>query len=230
MMNNRLINKAFSILQFASDLHLERGYKRDIIPLKPCLVLAGDIGYPNQNSYKQFLLGMSHKFDKVFVISGNHEFDNLTNPFSIEPVEYQIRNICALRNNLFYLQKSQHVIDDADNIILAGCTLFSELPKSKNDYHYEHTLWLRKITKENKNNNYVIATHHCPHVSLLTRKYYNFVPRYFASNQKEVFSRDNVFMWLYGHSHDNVNAMMDNTLFMTNQYGGYKYPIKNYRK
>jgi len=89
-MNNRLINKSFSLLQFSSDIHLERGYKRDIIPIKPYLVLAGDIGYPNQDSYKQFLLGMSHKFDKVFVISGNHEFDSLSNPFCIKIVEIEI--------------------------------------------------------------------------------------------------------------------------------------------
>ena len=104
IMNNRLITKAFSVLQFASDLHLERGYKRDIIPKKPYLILTGDIGYPKQDSYKQFVLRMSDNFDKVFIISGNHEFDNLLNPYNINPIENKIRNICDMRNNLFFLQ------------------------------------------------------------------------------------------------------------------------------
>jgi len=223
---NRLMLKSSSLLQIASDLHLEIGFKRIIKPYKPFLILAGDIGYPSQTIYKDFILDMSSMFDKVFILSGNHEFDTLTNHFDISPIELRIKNICEMRNNLFYLQKTEHTIDEQDNIVLAGCTLFSELPKSKNSYHLDHSKWLQNITEQNKN--YIIATHHCPHISFITKKFRNVAPRYFTSDQSHIFRKDNVFMWIFGHTHDNVNLIKDNTLFTTNQYGKFIYPITNY--
>ena len=213
-----LISKTKSILQYASDLHLERGLKRHITPTKPFLLLGGDIGYPRQESYKNFLFKVSSDFDKVFILSGNHEFDLSINPYNINPTEEIIINICNMRNNLYYLQKNEHIIDESENIVLAGCTLFSELPKSKNSYHNDHSTWLDNITK-NSNKNYVIATHHCPHIKLLAKKYINFIPRYFASDQSNIFMRNNVFMWIYGHSHFNFDYTMQNTFFTCNQYG-----------
>lgn len=224
---NQLIRKSSSLLQVASDLHLEIGFKRFIKAHKPFLLLAGDIGYPSQSSYKDFMLDMSSIFDKVFILSGNHEFDGYSD---LSIVETDIKNICEMRNNLFYLQKTEHTIDEQNKIVLAGCTLFSELPKIKNEYHLDHSTWLQNITKENKDKNYIIVTHHCPHVSLITKKFRNFIPKYFTSDQSEIFIRDNVFMWIFGHTHDNVNIIKDNTLFYTNQYGKFDDPIKNYKE
>lgn len=226
---NRLILKSSSLLQIASDLHLEIGFKRIIKPHKPFLILAGDIGYPSQTNYKDFMLDMSGMFDKVFILSGNHEFDTLKDRSDISPTELRIKNICEMRNNLFYLQKTEHTIDEQDNIVLAGCTLFSELPKTKNSYHLDHSIWLHKITEQNKSKNYIIATHHCPHVSLIKTKFRNFIPKYFTSDQSHIFRKDNVFMWIFGHTHDNVNILKDNTFFVTNQYGKFEHPIRNFK-
>ena len=88
---NRLISKANSLLQYSSDLHLEKGFKRIIYPSKPYLVLAGDIGYPDDITYKNFLFEMSFLFDKVFVISGNHEFDKLLDKSELFPIEEKIK-------------------------------------------------------------------------------------------------------------------------------------------
>ena len=53
---NRLISKANSLLQYSSDLHLEKGFKRTIRSNKPILILCGDIGYVHEKSYEEFLL------------------------------------------------------------------------------------------------------------------------------------------------------------------------------
>ena len=76
-MNNTIL-KSISLIQYVSDLHLEKKINnRSIIAKKPYLILAGDIGYPFQNNYKNFLLHMSYIFNKVFLIAGNHEYDLL---------------------------------------------------------------------------------------------------------------------------------------------------------
>ena len=68
-MKDKLINK---LLQYVSDLHLEKGFKRNIIPKKPNLILGGDIGYVFKKSYEEFLLyKISPNFEKVFILSGN---------------------------------------------------------------------------------------------------------------------------------------------------------------
>ena len=55
MLNN--IRKTF---QFASDLHLEKGFQnRFINPKAPILILVGDIGNPFDISYKKFLIEKS---------------------------------------------------------------------------------------------------------------------------------------------------------------------------
>lgn len=228
-MNNNLINKTRSILQYASDIHLEKGFKRNITPSKPFLVLNGDIGYPRENSYKHFLLEMSFLFDKVFVLAGNHEFCDRR--ISYDDTEISIKNTCNMRNNLIYLQKSRHLIDEKDNIFIAGCTLFSEFPLSKQPIHINHSKWLADLVTSDKSQNYVIATHHCPHINLLLGGNYKFFnPKYFASDQTIVFENRNVFMWIYGHSHYNKEITMKNTLFTTNQYGKFEYPLANYNK
>ena len=62
--------------KYVSDLHLEKNHIRKIVANKPNVILAGDIGYPKEESYKKFIHDISYKFEKVFVISGNHEYDN----------------------------------------------------------------------------------------------------------------------------------------------------------
>ena len=228
-MNINLLKKTRSILQYASDIHLEKGFQRNITPHKPFLVLNGDIGYPHENSYKHFLLEMSFFFDKVFIIPGNHEFDDRT--ISYDDTEISIKNICNMRNNLIYLQKSRYLIDKKDNIFIAGCTLFSEFPLSKQPIHINHSKWLIDLVKSNKSDNYVITTHHCPHINLLLGGNYKFFnPKYFASDQTNVFENRNVFMWIYGHSHYNKEITMKNTLFTTNQYGKYEHPLMKYKQ
>ena len=65
------------------------------------------------------------KFEKVFYISGNHEYyQNKKNPKSMKQIEDIIREICDNYDNLFYLQNEYY---DLENIRIVGSTLWSEI-------------------------------------------------------------------------------------------------------
>lgn len=68
--------------QILSDLHLEVGqqYSSFEIPTSaPFLILAGDIGrLIDYHSYLAFLALHTRRFEKVFLILGNHEFYGLS--------------------------------------------------------------------------------------------------------------------------------------------------------
>jgi len=229
MKNSMLLNKVLRNIQYVSDIHLEKGFKRYITPKKPFLILSGDIGYPSDNNYKTFLLDMSKYFDKVFIISGNHEYDNVTIK-DMDKVDKNIENICEMRHNLFYLQKQTHLLCAENNISLAGCTYWSTLPFPKRHFHNDHKNWINNLIETNKNNNYIVATHHCPSFDCLNKLNNKNTHYYFASSNEKIFDNDNLLMWIYGHSHINKNFFIKNTFVTSNQYGSFIKPCSNYKK
>ena len=221
-------DKLKNIFQYVSDLHLERGFKRNIIAKTPNLILGGDIGYVFQDSYEDFLINKtSPYFDRVFVISGNHEYDTFKKDFYL--VDERIENICSKRNNLFYLQKKAFQLSEKDNISLLGCTLWSSLPKLKLELHVDHKLWISNMLFENPHINYVVATHHCPLFECVGKKYYNTTTNYFASDQSELVSSSNVIQWIHGHSHKNRDFLYKNKWIVSNQYGRFEKPCVGYK-
>ena len=212
-------------LQYISDLHLEKGFKRVIKPSKPYLLLGGDIGYPEKENYKNFLLEMSSQFDKVFILTGNHEYDEINNYKHYE-IEDRIKNICNMRNNLFYLQKDVHKLED---IYIAGCTLWSSLPKSKTKYHLDHVKWLKNTLETNPEKKFIVATHHCPLYECLNIKYEQTKHNYFASNQSEIIKLKNMSAWIYGHSHIHKDINIYGKWIVSNQYGSYLDPLYGFK-
>ena len=102
---------ALQSIQYISDIHLEflhieavESIIRKIIPIDPIMVLAGDIGNPfsKNNYYEKFIEEMSKKFEKVFLISGNHEYYHN----NIDMVEEKIKTVTSKYNNVTYLQNS----------------------------------------------------------------------------------------------------------------------------
>ena len=63
------MNKLTSLLQYVSDIHLERGFKRNIYPKKPFILLGGDIGYPQENNYKELELDLINGGNSKLILS-----------------------------------------------------------------------------------------------------------------------------------------------------------------
>ena len=104
-------------LQFVSDLHIEKGFKRELKVSKPFLLLGGDIGHVDTFTYKRFLFNTSYYFEKVFVLKGNHEYNDFKNKYYIDE---SIRELCSMRNNLIYLQNDTYTLCPDRNIDIAS--------------------------------------------------------------------------------------------------------------
>ena len=178
-------------------------------------------------SYQNFLLDISSYFDKVFLIAGNHEYHNNT---KLEIINQKIENICAQRNNLFFLNRKSHLINSDENIYISGCTLWAKQPFSKRFHHEKDTKWLFDEISLNKEKYFVIATHHCPYHLCIPYKYSDKSSNYFYSNQTKILKNENVLMWIHGHTHYNRDFNVHDTWVLSNQYGYFQHPNKNYFK
>lgn len=184
--------------QLISDLHLEFGIFRKITKCAEYLILAGDIGYPEQDIFKQFLTDQSKMFNKVFYVSGNHEYyQNWKRNIQIKSIDETNAiikdDIKKCGNNIFFLNNDFYDLDD--DVRIVGSTLWTNiLPNSKsiNDsfeiYSDQDTLvnddYLNKLYKnnveylenqikitKNLNKKMVIITHHLPSYQLILEKY-----------------------------------------------------------
>eukprot|EP01088_Endostelium_zonatum_P006186 TRINITY_DN18292_c0_g1_i1.p1 TRINITY_DN18292_c0_g1~~TRINITY_DN18292_c0_g1_i1.p1 ORF type:complete len:338 (-),score=83.09 TRINITY_DN18292_c0_g1_i1:299-1312(-) len=112
--------------QMISDIHLEFG-QVDLLPEIPVcsrvLCLLGDIGYPNSESYQEFLKQQADRFEHVIVIAGNHEYYKQK---SHSLTDELIQQTCNSRPNLHFLNKSTF---ELDGVLFLGCTLWPSIPK-----------------------------------------------------------------------------------------------------
>jgi hypothetical protein len=70
----------------------------------------------------------------------------------------------------------------------------------------------------------IIITHHMPSYDLITPKYKkNMYNQCFASDCSKLFN-NKIKLWIYGHTHDPNDAIINNIRFVCNPYG---YPSEN---
>jgi len=104
-------------IQYFSDLHLEFFTQKKLDKLfkiiekkASILALCGDIGYPEQLLYEQFLSRLSAMdYKKIFIISGNHEYYKMEKMEKMEnsriqrtmiQTENKIKEICSRYSNV----------------------------------------------------------------------------------------------------------------------------------
>lgn len=223
--------------QLISDIHLENlsvsDYSSLISPIVETIILAGDIGYPYEDSYSSFLEYCSQNWKYVILILGNHEFYNDEYSQTIKLVS----DICNKLDNVHFLNRN---IVDIDGIRIAGCTLWSQIPvkytgqimQSISDYHcivkdgyrlsIPDTNQMHEIDRDwlfsLKDGADIIVTHHPPSMKGTSKPEYEF-----ANNRpiNHVFGTNLDYSiiphkyWIYGHTH--YNGRYDTLI--TNQYG-----------
>lgn len=232
-------------IQYISDIHLEFLSKiPKINSVGDVLVLAGDIGYPFSDIYKDFLIDVNNKFKKVFLITGNHEFYIIgkNKSHTMEEIDDKIKLIILDYNlaNISYLDDSYK---DYEGFRFCGATLWSQIIDRQflnNDMTMIKDMSV-DFRNELFNNSYefinsvitesnlpiIMITHHLPSYDLInpvyrTEEYMNFRQCY-ASNCDKLF-KDPIKIWIFGHTHKECNKEINGIKFLCNPVG---YPDEN---
>jgi predicted phosphodiesterase len=243
---------SFMKIHFWSDIHSEF-LKTDIeqfLDIKgDVLVLAGDIGDPSSERYKQFITRLSNNFNQIFLIAGNHEYyqdlDQLL--FTLEfdqvktmiEVENEMNIFCKSLPNVKFLQKETYMYRD---VLFMGCTLWSScntsdtsLTKYINDFrkipnmsfekfnklHTDHSEWLRNKLSESKDIKKIVITHHIPTFKLMDKKYKDHPLNSFFYSELDFINKAD--FWICGHSHTANSIKINNCLCVLNPLG---YPVE----
>jgi predicted phosphodiesterase len=234
-------------IQYLSDLHLEyyRGsvpkvdrLLQKIIPIAPICVLAGDIGYPFDETYAHFLQGIAKKFEQVVLIHGNHEYYQVhgNKGRSMEEIIEKTREICFKLPNVHFLTDSWW---DYNGTRFIGSTLWSELNDPLylvsdaqmigefsvplwNELHATHKQWLDCAITEAETDGMkaVVVTHHLPSMEFVAAKWrgigeYN---QCFASACDPLI-RSPVVVWIYGHTHEPSDMVYQGVRCVANPIG-----------
>ncbi len=212
-------------VQYISDIHLEFLNVQQINKIKKSieknsdpniLILAGDIGNPYKEHYTDFLSTMNQRFNKVFLVAGNHEYYGN----NVDATNDKIKSICDSLANTTFLNNSY---EDYSGIRWIGTTLWTEIRDSMytiNDMNYIKDFnvernnklhgisrdFLEEIIKEGNSKN-VIITHHLPIYNLTDKRFrrvpYSNYSDSFNANLDGFILKNNLKIkaWFYGHTH-----------------------------
>jgi len=239
-------------IQILSDLHLEVGqqYASFNFPASaPFLLLAGDIGrLIDYEGYLYFLSAQVSRYQKVFLVLGNHEFYGLDYESGLE----QAQRLAAEPNLAagFVLLNRTRWDDPDSRLTIIGCTLWSAIPedaydlvRSKisdykkidgwtpqrhNEAHYEEVTWLReevaKLTsdqEEVRGRQLLVATHHAPCMEGTSRPEHSANPwtPAFATDLVDEPAWNGVKIWVFGHTHFSTDFLRNGIRLVANQRG-----------
>lgn len=234
-------------IQYASDLHLEFGVnsvflrKNPLIPKGEILILAGDIGYFDDDDFIRhpFWDWASDNFERVIVIPGNHE---LYKSFDINALHdgWQLK----IRDNVEYVYNKVIALDDKTDLIAS--TLWSRIhpgdafytEKAVSDFYRirngkyrlswerfndEHFLCLRFVEQSianSKAQNIIVASHHVPSFELMSEEFAgSSINGAFTVELGNMIANSRINYWIYGHSHRNINKVIGSTKCVSNQLG-----------
>ena len=213
-------------IQYMSDLHMEfaensRYIKHNEFPVKgDVLVLAGDTFYLNNTvaPLSKFWKWASANYRQVLIVPGNHEY-------------YQ----WMLKDNVGIYQNQVVCIDNTDFIL---STLWSNIPaqdeyfvwkglndfrqtkyKGKliqvNEYNQLHQFcldFIRKSVVESTAEKIVVVTHHLPTRQVVAPQHLDsLINSAFATELGDFIANSRIDVWIYGHSHTNIDATIGKT-------------------
>lgn len=230
-------------VQILSDIHLEFGRDGfDFPQTANMLALVGDIGDPASDMYETFLLQQAARFDKVFVLAGNHEYYQ----HSPEECIGLIEQACSKAPQLIFLNQTSY--DLGEDYVVLGCTLWSEVLDYEladvslyladyrhiqgwsvwrnNHQHAKERAWLEKELKkvEALEKLAVVLTHHAPTFRLTS------APEHRGSDISSAFATDleslltlPVVMWAFGHTHFSSDQYLHGACRLVSNQVGYPH-------
>ncbi len=233
-------------IQYASDLHLEFSDNSRYLrknPLKPVgdiLVLAGDIGYLNDDNYSKhpFWDYVSDSFQQVIVAVGNHE---LYKYYDLAKMPQGL--VCSIRNNVKCYYNAVIQIEDIDLIV---STLWAKIPLEEayitergvsdfyrilynnealtfDNFNREHDRcfqFIQNAITKSAAKYIVVVTHHVPSFQLASPDFAGSkINGAFTVELEEYIAASSIKYWIYGHSHRNIDKIIGRTQCVSNQLG-----------
>lgn len=233
-------------IQYASDIHLEFLDNLRFIKSMPfevigdVLVLAGDIGYLQDSTLPKlrFWKWASTNYREVLLVPGNHEFYG--NGDVLACGDSWSKEILP---NVHYYQNKVVRVDDTDFIL---STLWSHIPPqdeyvisrgmndfrqiryggrrfTTEDFNIEHEkclAFIKQSVAESNARHIVVVTHHLPSLAVVAPHHKgSSLNSAFASELGNFIADSRIDVWIYGHSHANIDATIGNTRIVSNQMG-----------
>lgn len=233
-------------IQYMSDLHMEmtdnmRYIKTiEFVAKGDVLVLAGDSFYLRDTNapHLRFWKWASENFQQVLLVPGNHEFygnSDVTERGDCWKWMF-CKNVGIYYNNVVH-------IDDTDFILT---TLWSKIPKQKmyyvhsgmndfrqimyngrrftpEDFNLEHEKCLRflqQAVKASEAEHIVVVSHHLPTFKVLAQHHMGSkLNGAFVTELGKFITDSRIDVWIYGHSHTNIDKTIGNTKITSNQLG-----------
>jgi predicted phosphodiesterase len=233
-------------IQYASDLHLEFSDNSSYLkrnPLKPVgdiLVLAGDIGYLNDDNYSKhpFWDYVSDSFRQVIVAVGNHE---LYKYYDLAQMPHGL--VCSIRENVKCYYDAVVQVENIDLIISTlwakislekACLtergvsdfyriLYKGEPLTFDKFNREHERCFRfiqgKVAKSTAEH-IIVVTHHVPSFQLSSPDFAGSnINGAFTVELEQYIESSPIEYWIYGHSHRNIDKLIGKTKCVSNQLG-----------
>ena len=237
-------------IQYMSDLHMElwdnsryiRANEFEVVG--DVLVLAGDTFYLRDTvaPQKKFWNWASKNFRQVLLVPGNHEFYS-DGDVTARGDSWQ----WMFRENVGYYYNKVVRIDDTDFILT---TLWSKIPEpdmylvqrgmndfrqimydgrrfTPDDFNLEHEKclkFLKQTLEESSAKHIVVVTHHLPTLSVVAAQHMGSVLNgAFATELGNYIADSRIDVWIYGHSHTNIDTTIGNTRIVCNQLGYVHY-------
>lgn len=233
-------------IQYASDIHLEFSDNWSYLKRNPLevsgdiLVLAGDIGYLNDDNYSThpFWDWASENYQQVIVALGNHEFykyydiSTLADGFCGEirsNVHYYYNAVVSVENidiivstlwahiELADAYYTENYISDFRRIVKGGKIItFAEF----NQEHRRCFDFINKAVTDSNAKFKIVVTHHVPSFQMLSPEFVGSKANgAFTVELAEYIEHSGIDYWIYGHSHRNKDVTIGKTQCVCNQLG-----------
>lgn len=232
--------------QYVSDTCLDVSKTFNLPVLAPYLILAGDIGWPNQLSYWNFLKTCSANYQMVFLVLGDREHQVAKWGFIPDFIREHIKKNLLL-NVILLDNQSYDVVVNKTKYRLIGSTFWSYLSRPQeyvkcyeriryidpltnnwvsftekvNELNVFCTNWLRgQIDLAKDRGMKVIGiTHFPPSSSLVHPDYWKEEYTQFYYNPADFLLKDHVEYWVFGHAKARGWKKIGNTICVTNAQG-----------
>ncbi len=237
--------------QIISDIHLEFGQfsvanlvNKHNIDKKTTLILAGDIGYPSQKIFIDFIMSCSKFFKHIFMVFGNHEYYK-TSILSNNEMKDMLN---SLNIDNFTILDNDMVEYNGFNII--GSTLWSKVENTEkhsemNDYRLIKDFTIEKGNElfeknyeflknsisqsEKEGKECIVITHHLPSFKMIHSDYKDSPLSEFFATDCEDLIKHPVKLWVCGHTHKKMECVINNVPVVCNPKG-YPYEWSGYTK